>query len=395
MLTELELETALDLLQARLDRVNTVYIRKIAEQIKRMGEMNQTSINRMVLMAEMGEDVRDITTQLASAMALNMRDVEKIYTRAMQEVNTDQRFSRYLEVLKDGTSPVSPVGQPVNGAMLKTQLAQFTQAVSMQTQKTMQNLSNTTIISKTYQDAIDEAILASGMGHASYTEAMRDVVSRVGYGGMRVQYPSGRQVRLDSAVRQNIVDGAKQIAQNGAKIYGDALGFNAYELSAHMHSAPDHAPVQGRVFLIAEYEKMQSGQAFDDVDGNHYVGFKRKIGEWNCMHIAAPFDTRVSKRLYTDAQLAQWEAANDAGCEIDGKHYTTYQAGQLMRRIETEVRREKDRAIAAEAAGDETLQLQSQQRINALGNRYTQVCRASGLKSRRQRMVVQGFTPMN
>ena len=172
---------------------------------------------------------------------------------------------------------------------------------------------------------------------------------------------------------------------------GEELGYDAYEPSAHARSAPDHEPIQGRVFLKEEFEKLQSEQDFEDVDGNHYEAIRRPIGEWNCMHIAMSFSTKYSVRKYTDAQLQKWAADNEKGCEIDGKHYTTYEAAQLMRKIETQVRREKDTANAARIAGDDTLRKECQVRINALARKYQDVVSASGLKSRKDRMTVEGF----
>lgn len=85
------------------------------------------------------------------------------------------------------------------------------------------------------------------------------------------------------------------------------------------------------------------------------------------------------------------EMANNEGCEINGKHYTIYQATQLMRQIETEVRRQKDAANAARQAGDDVLRQQCQKKINALAAKYSQVVQASGLTSRKDRMTVEGF----
>jgi hypothetical protein len=216
-------------------------------------------------------------------------------------------------------------------------------------------------------------------------------VQSIGYGGLQVQYPSGYHRRLDTAVRQNVIDGVTQIAQNGSILMGEQLGFDAYEISAHLRSAPDHEPVQGRVFLKAEFEKMQAGQDFEDVDGNQYKGFRRPIGQWNCMHIAMSFSTQHSVRRYTDQQLKDWAAENHKGCEIGGKQYTTYEAVQLMRKIETAVRRQKDTANAARLAGDEELRRQCQIRIDALSTRYNAVAKAAGITPRRSRMSVPGF----
>lgn len=76
---------------------------------------------------------------------------------------------------------------------------------------------------------------------------------------------------------------------------------------------------------------------------------------------------------------------------IDGKHYTTYQASQLMRKIETETRRWKDTAVMAQIAGDDTLRRECQAHINALAAKYGQIASVSGITAQRDRMTVQGF----
>ena len=62
-----------------------------------------------------------------------------------------------------------------------------------------------------------------------------------------------------------------------------------------------------------------------------------------------------------------------------------------MRQIETAIRREKDAAIAAEAADDDVLRQQCQQRIDRLYDSYRQTAKASGFKPRYDRAQVEGF----
>lgn len=378
MLADKELEKAVNRIISRLDEVNTLYISKVAAQIKRIGELNQTSINRLLLMADMGADVAEINQRLQLATGLNIKDLFQIHQKALNDVYTDKRFSSFMTE--------NPLPQSS-----KDRLTHYAQSVAVQSAKTMVNISNTTAVSNSYQEAIDKAVYAVSTGATDYQSATREIVRSLGYNGMQVQYESGYHRRLDTAVRQNIIDATNQIAQNASIMMGEALGYDAIELSAHLRSAPDHEPVQGRVFLKAEFDKMQTGADFVDVDGNHYMGFGRPIGEWNCMHIAMSFSTEHSVRRVSDAQLRDWKSSNDKGCEIDGKHYSTYQAGQYMRQIETEIRRQKDVAVAAQKAGDTTLRQESQRKINALSAKYSRVAQASGITPRRDRMVVEGF----
>lgn len=380
-MTDKELERAISLITDRLDEVNALYIRKVAAQIKKIGELGPVNVNRIVTMMEMGTDAQEITTKLQEATGLTLRGMQKIYQRALQDVYTDRRFARVLQAAPDGKTAQEA----------RQRLTQYAQTVAQQSAQTMLNLSNTTAVALPYKEAVDRAVLAVSSGMEDYQTATRQIIRELGYNGLQVQYASGYHRRLDTAVRQNIIDATNQIAQQGSLLMGEVLGYDAIEISAHLNSAPDHEPVQGRVFLKAEFEKMQAGEDFTDIDGKHYSGFSRPIGEWNCKHFALSFSTQHSQRKWTPEQLQAWAAQNAQGCEVDGKHLSMYQADQLMRQIETDVRRWKDAANAARIAGNKAEQVHCQKRINALAAKYAKVAQQSGLPTRKARMSVEGF----
>lgn len=369
------LDDKLNVLVAKFKAVNDLYIEKIAEQINAIGELNATSIHRLTVMAQTNANMLEVSAELAKACRIAMADLADIYRTALEDVKTDPRFAQAVEQRQftDTTN---------------ARLRQLTEAVSRQTMGTIQNLSNTTIFSPSYRQAIDKAVLAGTSGVTDYKSAVRDVIKQVGYSGMQIHYPSGYHRRLDTAVRQNVINGINQIAQQSSMIMGEALGYDAVEISAHARSAPDHEPVQGRVFLMEEYKKMQNGDDFVDVDGRSYAGFRRPIGEWNCMHLAMSFDTRTSVRKFTDKQLEDFKEKNAEGCEVNGKKMSLYRAGQLMRQIETEVRRQKDVRKAAKLVEDKALEDQCNKRIDALVAYYKQVSTASGIRQRKDRMTI-------
>ena len=384
------LEKAIQAVMKQLGVVNTKYIRKLAAQIKKIGELNQSSINRLVAMSEMNADLGEITEQLRQALGVSNRLIAKIYETALQEAYTDPRFEAYLAEEPDAVRPDA-----------QQRLTNYVRAVYEQTAGNLYNYSNTTALRAAYVDAIDKAILATSTGVTSYTEAMRDTIRQLGQAGMQVTYASGYHRRLDTAVRQNIVDGVNQINKTASVMIGQAINetagadiYDAIEISAHARSAPDHEPVQGHVFMKEEYEKMQAGLTCRDIDGRIFQGFKRPIGEWNCRHTPMSFSTKFSKRKWTPEQLRKFIDENQQGCKIGGKHRTLYEAMQMMRDIETAVRREKDTAVAAQAAGDDALRQQCQQRINALVRQYADIAKASGNAEKRQRMTVEGFKPV-
>ncbi|MBR4719389.1 MAG: hypothetical protein IKP31_03980 [Lachnospiraceae bacterium] len=360
------LSDAIDKVMRNFEKVNALYVSKIAEQIKRVGKLTPSNVNRIILMTEWGLDINNITRQLAEATELTVKQVMVVFQKVLDDTFTDPRFEkalRHTQLTPDDEHRINRIAQ----------------AMSLQTAGQIVNLSNTTIVEQGYRDTLDKAIVAVQSGLSDYQSATRDVVRELGYNGLQVQYPSGYHRRLDTAVRQNIIDGTNQLAQQASDAVGEALGYDAYEITAHANSAPDHEPIQGHVFLKAEFEKLQSEQSFMDTSGNTYTPIRRAIGQWNCKHFAMSFSTEYSKRKWTDEQLKKFIDDNNKGCEIEGKHYTMYGVTQLMRKIETEARREKEAAIAARMAGDEVLQRECQTRINALRNKYKSVCQISGL----------------
>ena len=380
MLDGPELERAIATIMKRLQGVNALYIRKIAAQIKRIGELTPSSVNRLVAMADMGADINEIREQLRLAVGASAKELRDIFQKALTETYNDPRFAAYLEENPDALQPEA-----------EERITRYASAVYQQTAASMYNLSNTTAITLGYRNAIDRAVLATSTGVGSYTETMRDTIRQLGRAGMQVTYASGYKRRLDTAVRQNIVDAVRQINKQASAMIGEELGYDAVEISAHSRSAPDHEPVQGRVFLKADFENMQAGLPFRDVNGHLYEGFKRPISEWNCRHIPLSFSTKYSKPVYSDEQLRRMADENQKGCIINGKHRTLYEASQMMRNIETEVRRQKDTAVAAQAAGDTALRKECQQKINALVRQYAAAAKASGNDEKRQRMTVEGF----
>lgn len=161
MLSNEALERVLGRLQSRFDEVNSFYIRKIAEQIKKIGRLSQANINRLVIMADMTSDVREITERLVTVTRLNAQDIQAVFNAAMQQTYSDPRFTQAFTA---GAQPSAAVRQ---------RLVQFAQNVSRQTAQTAQNLSNTTAIAAPYRRAVDRGILAVSTGLMDYQTATR------------------------------------------------------------------------------------------------------------------------------------------------------------------------------------------------------------------------------
>ena len=381
MLSEDDLEVFVAEMRKRFTNINLFFIRRIAEQIQIAGELNASSVHQLLTLLDNDTTLLEVATQLRQALGITLRELVAICNQAAQDVTTDPRFAQALR--RD------PTGN--RQRQVQARVRQYAQSVAAQSSRDLTNLTNTTAVSQTYRDLASQAVLAVSSGLTDYKSACSQIIQQLGYNGLQVFYESGYHRRLDSAIRQNVIDAVRQINQHGSDIMGEELGFDAVEISAHANSAPDHEPVQGRVFLRSEFEKMQAGLDFVDVDGRRYEGFLRPIGNWNCMHFAMAFSTQHSVRRYTDEQLQAWKQKNNDGFEYNGKQRTLYWATQKMRALETDVRRWKDAANAAKAADDMEGRKRCQKKINDIVKRYEALCTAAGMPQHKDRMVVEGF----
>ena len=168
MLTQKELDAAVRKMIANLDEVNLYFIQKIAAQIKKIGEMNPTSIHRYAIMLEMGADIADISGKLQAATRLTQQQMAVVYNTALQDNFTDPRFKAVLAA--------HPLPREEN-----QRLIQYTRNIAAQTSGALQNLSNTTAISVPYQQAIDKAILSVSTGMTDYKSAMRQTIKDIGW----------------------------------------------------------------------------------------------------------------------------------------------------------------------------------------------------------------------
>lgn len=378
MYTADDYEAAIAFLIGRLDRVHDFYIRRLAKRLLAIRD-DEDAADLALLMADVYQDIADVQRLLADTIGICSRDVADIMENVLKDALHDKSFKAALEASGRAPEEIRPAVEEIADEAARTSAA------------TLRNLSGTTVVSRIYRDAVDRAIRAVRGRREGYREAISRIIEDAGSMGLRVQYASGASRRLDSAARMNLITSINKASVAINLRIGEELGYDAIELSAHADSAPDHEPVQGRVFMRDEFFKMQAGQDCMDIDGRVFAGFPRPIGEWNCRHLPFAFSTRFSKRTWTDAQLDDLAAQNAAGCMIGGRQYSGYEAMCRMRRLETDIRRMKDRGKACEIAGDPDGQRACQKRINALEVAYSRTCSAAGRKPSWRRAEVSGY----
>ncbi len=131
------------------------------------------------------------------------------------------------------------------------------------------------------------------------------------------------------------------------------------------------------------------------IDGVYYPSFEKKakslLEEYGCLHFKFSVLLGVSTPAHTKEQLAQLKANDKKTFEFEGKKYTKYEASQTMSQIESRVKKLKDLANIAAAAGDDDLRREVQYNINLLTNKYAKLADVSGLPTKMEKMGVAGF----
>ena len=327
----------------------------VASQIAAIRE--DQIMDYMLALALIVPRINQLTAQIDNATIAAAADIKKIYADAVEETYNDQRFASRAKELPESA---------------RVDIQEYKTAVERATARTMRQLTQTNNVSQSYQQAVNKAVVARRSGLGDYQGLMRPTVRDLGRTGITVA-DGGKHFSISSAIDKCIQDGVYDIQQHANQVMGDALKFDAVEISVHDDPAPDHEPIQGNIFMRGEFNKLQGHEAFVDIDGTRYPAQVRAIGELNCRHLAFPFSTKDGVRRYSPNDLRIMRKRNKQGCMIDGKHYTLYEARQYANRLRAERGRQESVLLAAQKAGDKVLEQKTKERINAIDMRIAQI----------------------
>lgn len=295
-------------------------IKEIATRIARVGYANTVVLNNMQIAQEMGLLYQDIITLVARYNNSTYEEVAKIFEEAGAKTLSRDDFI-YKEA---GLNPV-PIRQ-------SRPIMQTMSATIEKTAGNLQNLVMTTAIATQTQfyNAMNVAYMEVSTGVKSYSQSILDAIDNISSQGAVITYPSGRKMSLESAVRMNIITGVNQTCGKLQELRADELGWDLMELTAHSGARPEHASWQGKIVS-------RSGQkgylSLDDIGYGTATGFKGV----NCRHDWYPY-YKGSSRTYTEKQLKEWQ---NEKVTYNGKEYSKYDATQIQRKIERQIRQDK------------------------------------------------------
>ena len=404
MITEKQIDALVQRLVDKVNDANTYFLEQIGTSIKKIGKLSSSKAQQLVQILKYGGNYEEIIKEISRITNLNISQVDAIFNEYAKK---DQMFYkgfydyRNVPFVEYANNPALKNQTMALANMVKNEIYNFTRENVLG--YSFRDLDGNVVfkgIRETYNDLLDRALMNVGQGKETFDIAMRDVLRDIGGSGLKtIDYESGRSVRLDSAVRMHLKGRLRELHNENQKLIASEINADGVEISVHENPAPDHEDAQGHQLTIDEFEILQSSGTAKDVKGRIIDLHRelangdtaddfRPISEMNCYHYIFAIVLGVSKPEYTDEQLEDIKRRNEEGFEYKGKHYTNYEGTQMQRKLETEIRKQKDIKTIGQASGDDKMVLDANNSIKSLRNRYNLLNEASGLKGKSKRMSV-------
>ena len=400
MLNENKQEELLKIFQQRFENYNTQVLKTLGETIKKFKNLNPKEAHSLAQQLKYNTTVKDLLNELSKISGLSVKDLKAILEKVAKE---NIGFADVYYKARGLETPIyseNKALQRLVSSVYSISGVEFKNIAKNTGFRLLDGDGNPLLldIDDTYKEVISRCVVAVSQGKETYQQSMRSTLKQLSSSGVRkIEYESGYSRRLDTSIRQNILDSMRQVSNESQQLFGKEFDSDGVEISVHLNPAPDHELVQGRQFSNEEFENFQNDRKAVDYTGMvfepEFEGHdRRSISEYNCYHYIFSIVLGVSKPQYSNKQLQEIIDNKNKTFEFDGKTYNMYEGTQLQRRIESAIRQEKDTQILARASEDNELVLQSQTRITQLTTKYKQLCNISGLPNKLStRASVSGY----
>lgn len=390
MINEELQEKLLSIFDKRFQDYNTKVLEELGNVIKQFKDLTPSQAYELGQQLKYNTTIKDLLDELSKISGLSVKDLKAILEKVAKE---NIGFADVYYKARGFETPIyneNKALQRLVSSVYSISGAEFKNIAKSTGFRLLGDNGEPLLldIDETYKEVIDRCVVAISQGKETYQQSMRSTLKQLSSSGVRkIEYESGYSRRLDSSIKQNILDSMRQVSNESQQLFGKEFDSDGIEVSVHEMPAPDHELVQGRQFSNEEFENFQNDRKAIDYTGMvfepEFEGHdRRSISEYNCYHYIFSIVLGVSKPQYSDKQLKEIIDNANKKIEFDGKEYTQYELTQLQRRIESAIREAKDTQILARASEDNELVLQSQMRITQLTTKYKQLCSISGLPNK-------------
>jgi hypothetical protein len=375
MLTPEQLQNLPQELTDLYDQLSEFILRDIARRIAKGAQITDTAEYQLYRARSLGLSTDEIAAKIAEINGSSAAEINRLIREAAAQ--SDEFDRKMLGADKGAAIPLED----------NQQLQKLISAQIAETAGKCENLTNTMgfadhdflgrvyYLSMTdmYRREMDSAHMKVVTGVTDYMTAIRQACNKLAASGVRtIDYESGRSDRIEVAARRTLLTSVAHVTHRISEQNGEELGADGWEMSAHSGSRPSHAVYQGRQYTQEQYERI----------------IKPLISEPNCRHDVFPIILGVSEPVYTEEEL---QNIDQPPFTYEGRTYTAYEASQQMRKMERAMRKQKDRCIVADAAGDEEAFATASIRLNRQKYIYEDFCKAADSYTEYERTYVTGF----
>lgn len=363
---------------------------EICSRLALKDQLNEVTVQAIRALRSHGIDLEDIEKAIRKTTGISEKKLKELLDDVVER---NQRYYTDLIDLAHVTQPETLVS------------VEDTWAIYEQTKQTMRNLTRSmgflvdagrTMLppAKAYQWALDNATMQIQSGVISYNQAIKSAVQQLAGGLKVVNYESGHVDHIDVAVRRAVMTGVNQICDQYTNQSAEYLETRYFEVSAHSGARDkpgtspwsSHKEWQGKVYYKSESGEPDPLGLYDDLVETTGYGYVDGLTGANCRHHKYPFIPSVSERTYTDEQLKHID--DGLGCTFDGKTYTAYEATQMQRRIERQIRAQKKLRNAYKEAGLSEDATAANIKLRRLNAEYSRFSKAAGLPEQPERTKV-------
>lgn len=287
-----------------------------------------TSEIRIQSLLNLGYDLKDIKKELSKDLDITAHKLGSLVNQAgLKSYAEDAKYYK------------------IGGKKLKENPAVL-KMIDVMSKSSVEDLNNLTgtvglagkPLEKWYKETLNQAVIDITSGTYARNEVMRRVVRDIGDKGLEyIEYSSGRNFSVESAVKMNLVSSVNRLSAEISLKNAEEMNQDLMELTAHAGARPTHQEWQGQIVSLSGNPDYLS---LDDIGYGSAEGF---MGV-NCRHNWYPYFPGKSKRFWDDETLEDFK--------YKGKTYDEHSAYQRLRNLERTARKHERKAKLFNAIGD-------------------------------------------
>lgn len=353
----------------------------IARRIARKDEAGYTSIYQLKQLLIGNKDFEELKKKLKPMLYHSDEVLDEIIENGIKTHYNDEQ------------SIYSMVGKSlVNLDKNKAVLSQI-QAYKKTMKENLNNLTKTmgvavnddfVNLNTLYKHELNKAVLSTGLGVLDSTTAIRRVVNNIARGGVKfINYEgSGRNYTIESAVGMVVRSGLNRLSGEVSLLNAEEMEQDLMEISAHLGARPSHSVWQGEIVSLSG----RSGYLdLQDIGYGETTGFQGV----NCRHNWYPYFEGLSYRSYSKEYLQELE---DKKVYYEGEEYTYYEATQIQRQLERDVRNLKKRVMMYDTVGDKEMHAIQSFKLKKKRDEYYKFSESIGINKRLENLGKFGYT---